>query len=67
MRALEILCIVVVYFSSEEVLQGVSKNNPSKNQIDADIQVALEQRGENVAETIATTYKNELKITITCM
>ena len=31
----------VVYLSSEEVLQGLSKNNPTKKQIDAEIQVTL--------------------------
>lgn len=46
--ALEILRFAVVYFSLEAVLQDVSKNNPTKNQIDANIQVTLEQRGEYV-------------------
>ena len=46
--ALEILRFAVVYFSSEVVWQDVSKNNPTKNQIDANIQVTLEQRGEYV-------------------
>ena len=46
--ALEILRFAVVYFSSEAVLQDVSKNNPNKNQIDGNIQVTLEQRGEYV-------------------
>ena len=32
---------VVVYFSSEEVLQDLSKNNPTKKQIDAEIQMTL--------------------------
>ena len=46
--ALEILRFAVVYFSLEAVLQDVSKINPTKNQIDANIQVTLEQRGEYV-------------------
>lgn len=46
--ALEILRFAVVYFSSEAVLQDVSKNNPNKNQIDGNIQVTPEQRGEYV-------------------
>ena len=29
------------YFSSEEVLQGLEKNNPNKKQIDAEIQGTL--------------------------
>ena len=29
------------YFSSEEVLQGLSKNNPTKNQVDAESQAIL--------------------------
>ena len=31
----------IVYFSLEEVLQGLSRNNPTKKQIDAEIQVTL--------------------------
>lgn len=36
-----VLCFVVVYFSSEALLQGMSKNNPTKNQINVKIQVPL--------------------------
>ena len=51
----------VIYFSLEEVLQGLLKNNTTKKQIDADIQLTMKNCtssetywGENVLQVIAT-------------
>ena len=41
MRALWIFRFVVVYFSAEVILQGLSKNNPTKKQINGKIQMTM--------------------------
>ena len=55
------------YFSSEEVLQGLTKNNPTKKQIDAEIQATLKHAPvrKRTEEKTTTNYKTKVQINIT--
>ena len=51
----------VGYFSSEEILQGLSKNNPIKKQIDAKIQVTLKNAPAGKREEKMLFHKTNLQ------
>ena len=55
-----------VYFSSKEVLQGLSKNNPAKKEIDAPVQTTMKhKRLENVQRRKCFTgYCNKLPLNV---